>query len=348
MTYIDSVILNLTERSCRKFQLLTGRTNVWLAVQLTNLSIIVYFVWAGVYFWSSDVAPRIFIGVFCSGLLYVLTQTIFKVPIEAYEKDAYRRVANGLRNPRRVRDALLRLSFLTLSFVLCYPVLFVYINLRLHILLLSYSLIVLTTVVLYLLACDPLPPCVGKLTEWLRGSVPSRLAASEVSNVTHRSERRLLHQFEQARFACVEERDEAAADRGRLHGRHDLSDAPRTKRGFRLADVGDSETEMVNAEAALDGESVHGRPLGAGLDELDQRLAVLPAFTCKEQNRRVLPVVFDGRSQLTVAERLVHPPAAIQVADDEPDMVDGTQRVRDAAHEAAVGELASTAAAADV
>ena len=73
MTYIDSAILNLTEWLCRKFQLLTGRTNVWLAVQLTNLSIIVYFVWAGVYFWSSDVAARIALGLFCSGVLYVLT-----------------------------------------------------------------------------------------------------------------------------------------------------------------------------------------------------------------------------------------------------------------------------------
>ena len=187
MTYIDSVILNLTERSCRKFQLLTGRTNVWLALQLTNLSIIVYFVWAGIYFWSSDVALRILVALFCGSLLYVLTQTIFKVPIEAYETAAYQRVAKGFRNPRRVRDAPLRISFLTLSFVLCYPILFVYINvhllvyinLHLHVVLLSYSLIVLTTVVLYLLACDPLPPCAGTLRQRLRGSAPSRLAASE-------------------------------------------------------------------------------------------------------------------------------------------------------------------------
>ena len=182
MTYIDSVILSLTERACRKFQVLTGRTNVWLAVQLTNLSIIVYFVWAGVYSWSSEVAPRLLIGLFCGGLLYVLTQTIFKVPIEAYENDAYRRVAKGFRNPRRVRDALLRISFLTLSFALCYPILFVYVNLRIHAILLSYSLIILTTVVLYLLACDPLPPCAGKLGVWLPGSAPSRLAASESSS----------------------------------------------------------------------------------------------------------------------------------------------------------------------
>jgi hypothetical protein len=179
MTFIDSVLLNLTERWCRRFQLQTGRTNVWLAVQLTNLSIVVYFIWAGVYFWNSRGAARIALGLFCGALLYVLTQTIFKVPIEAYEKDAYRRVAKGLRNPRRVRDARLRISFMSLSFVLLYPVLFVSMNLRVPMAALTYSLIVLTTVVLYLLACDPLPPCSAKLPDWLRGSASSRLAAAE-------------------------------------------------------------------------------------------------------------------------------------------------------------------------
>lgn len=153
---------------------------MWLALQLTNLSIIVYFVWAAEYFLIADLAPRIFIAIFCGGLLYMLPKTLLKEPIEAYENNAYRRVAKGLRNPRRVRDALLRISFFTLSILLGYPIFFVYINLRMAIVLLTYSLIVLTTVVLYLLACDPLPPCAGKLRVWLRGSVPSQLAASEV------------------------------------------------------------------------------------------------------------------------------------------------------------------------
>ena len=188
MTYIDSAILNLTERCCRRFQMLTGRTNVWLAVQLTNLSIIVYFVWAGMYFWTSDDATaRLLVALFCGGLLYALTQTIFKDPIELYEIHAYRRVAKGFRNPRRIRDALLRISFMTLSIVLSYAMLVVYFNLRIRVyfklpvrvVLLSYSLIVLTTIVLYLLACDPLPPCAGTVRQWLRGLVPSRLAASE-------------------------------------------------------------------------------------------------------------------------------------------------------------------------
>lgn len=179
MTYIDSALLNLTEWCCHRFQLLTGRTNVWLAFQLTNLSIIVYFVWAGLYVWSSDGAQRIVLVLFCGGLLYVLSQTIFKVPVEAHENSAYRRVAKGFRNPRRVQDAPLRIPFLTLSVALFYPILLIYLNLRLHLALLSYSLIVLTTVVLYLMACDPLPPCAGKVREWLRGLAPSRLAPAE-------------------------------------------------------------------------------------------------------------------------------------------------------------------------
>ena len=98
MIAIDSVLLNLTERSCRAFQRLTGRTNVWLAVQLTNLSIVMYFVWAALWTSIIDVALQILAGLFAAALLYVLTQTVFKVSIEAYEAAAYRRVANGLRD----------------------------------------------------------------------------------------------------------------------------------------------------------------------------------------------------------------------------------------------------------
>jgi hypothetical protein len=165
MIYIDSIILNVIEQGCRRFQRLTGRTNVWLAVQLTNLSIIMYFVWAGVVFWSVETWLRISVAVFCAGLLYVLIQTLFRESIEAYETSAYRRVANGLRNPRRDRDALLRVAFLTLAILLWYPAVLVYSELDVRVLLLTYPLIVLTTAVLYLLACDPLPPSEVRLSE---------------------------------------------------------------------------------------------------------------------------------------------------------------------------------------
>src|SRR5262249_50743060 len=118
MTYVDEVILDLVERLCRRIQVLTGRTNVWLAIQLTNLSIVVYFVFAAAYFWISRLGQRILIAIVGSVVLYALTQTILKEPIELAEQSAYRRVAKGFRNPRRLRDAPLRISFLTLALLL--------------------------------------------------------------------------------------------------------------------------------------------------------------------------------------------------------------------------------------
>jgi hypothetical protein len=179
--YVDAAILNATEWLCRKFQVATGRTNVWVAVQLTNLSIVVYFVWAAVSFWDAPVPSRIAVALFCAALLYVLSQTVLKVPIESYENSAFHRVAKGLRNPRRLRDALLRISFLTLSVVLWYPIGVLYFNSRATVLLLTYSLIVLTTIILYVLACDPLPPCTGKVRVWLRRAIAAPAAASPES-----------------------------------------------------------------------------------------------------------------------------------------------------------------------
>jgi len=180
MITIDAAILNVTEWLCRKFQRLTGRTSVWLAFQLTNLSIIVYFVWAAMSVWVTPHAVvRAWITLFCGALFWVLTQTILRVPIELHESGAYRRVAKGFRNPRRIRDQLLRIPFLTLSVILLYPVIFLYLEMRMPIVLLAYSLVVLTTSVLYLLACDPLPPCPGRVRAWLQALRPSRVAATQ-------------------------------------------------------------------------------------------------------------------------------------------------------------------------
>jgi hypothetical protein len=97
----------------------------------------------------------------------MLTRTIFKTSVEFAEAEAYRRVAKGLRNPRRVRDAQLRVSFLTLSVVLTGPLWFAWRTLHVQLPLLTAALILLTTFLLYTLACDPLPPCAGKVREWL-------------------------------------------------------------------------------------------------------------------------------------------------------------------------------------
>ena len=175
MTYVDSAVLNLTERICRRFQSWTGRTNVWLAFQLTNLSVVVYFVWvAGLYWLSGDLASRVFVAFFCGGVFFMLTRTVFRASIEVAEAEAYRRAAKGLRNPRRIRDAQLRIAFLTLSIVMSYPLWLAYVTLRRQFIPFTEALIILTTVILYVLACDPLPPCTSKVGEWLRGLMPAR------------------------------------------------------------------------------------------------------------------------------------------------------------------------------
>lgn len=169
MTYVDAALLDLTEWLCRRFQVWTGRTNVWLAFHLTNLSIVVYFVWAGALYWLTGLlAVRVFVALFCGLLFLMLTRTLFRSSIEAADAQAYRRVAKGLRNPRRVRDAQLRISFLTLSIVLVMPVWFAYTMLQVQFMLYAEALVVLTTAVLYILACDPLPPCEGKVWLWRR------------------------------------------------------------------------------------------------------------------------------------------------------------------------------------
>ena len=162
---IDSALLDLTERICHKIQLLTGRTNVWIAFQLANLSVIVYFVWVALYFPNLPPYWCIPAALFCGCVLFALSQSVFKVSIDASESNAYRRVAKGLRNPRRVRDAPLRLAFLTLSIVLIFPLLLIFVTLHSPVALLGYFLVGLAAVVLYLLACDPLPPCRGRLAE---------------------------------------------------------------------------------------------------------------------------------------------------------------------------------------
>jgi hypothetical protein len=191
MPGIDGVILDVTERLCQWFQKLTGKTNVWIAVQLTNLTIIVYFFSAAFYFpLLPNLSWRLAIALFCATVLYALSQTVFKESIKTAESNAYRRVAKGLRNPRRLRDAPLRISFVMTSVLMVYLLVFVFVMRRvspqfaayqapLYVALLSSSLIALTTVLLYVIACDPLPPCAGRVTEWLRRLAPARAAAEE-------------------------------------------------------------------------------------------------------------------------------------------------------------------------
>lgn len=175
MTYLDTAVLNLVERMCRRFQRWTGKTNVWLAFQLTNLSVVMYFTWVVMLYWlSADLIVRIFVALFCGGIFAVLTKTLFNSSIDLAEQEAFRRLAKGLRNPRRIRDAQLRIAFLTLSLLLVVPLGVAWIQLHRQFALLTDLLLLVTTVLLYVLAVDPLPPCRSQVKEWLRRFAPAR------------------------------------------------------------------------------------------------------------------------------------------------------------------------------
>ncbi len=84
MIFVDRAVLNFTERVCHRFQMWTGRTNVWLAFQLTNLSIVLYFIWvADLYVLAGDRALRAFVALFAGVVFFALTRTIFRTSIEA-------------------------------------------------------------------------------------------------------------------------------------------------------------------------------------------------------------------------------------------------------------------------
>lgn len=178
MSYIDSAVLDFVERLCQRLQLWTGRTNVWLAFQLTNLSIVVYFGWVAVLYWLNGMfALRVFMAAFCGGVFFMLTRTTFRQSVDASESQAYGRVRKGLRNPRRLRDAPLRIAFLTVSLMLPGPVWVASLASGMRLMLTTELLALLTTAVLYVLACDPLPPCEGRVFEWLRSLAQTRAGA---------------------------------------------------------------------------------------------------------------------------------------------------------------------------
>ena len=95
---------------------------------------------------------------FCSGVPIVLMRTFFQgCPSRRPRTKAYRRVAKGMRNPRRVRDAQLRISFLTLTVLLGGPPGRLCLRRRTEAGADGYLLTVLTTIVLHVRSATRFP-----------------------------------------------------------------------------------------------------------------------------------------------------------------------------------------------
>lgn len=179
---VDEWLIERYEHVAHRAQMFTGKTNFWMAgacylacglICALSVVLFVYGVqpaWAmrlGIY--ASAGSHRVWID-FAVASLWA-RRGLFGWKRE--ESRAFARLADGVSNPRRIHapDKILRLFF-----VCFYGSIFVvglFVEPR------FYTFGVLFVSALYLEACDPLPPCAGKIREWL--SAWSRCSAQETA-----------------------------------------------------------------------------------------------------------------------------------------------------------------------
>lgn len=170
----DVAVISFLEKQLHRFQRLTGKTNFWVAKQICMLQIVLW----GIFLiaipfenfppvWERSLLILICIGV--SPLAFTIVYSRAK-RCDQMEKDAFIRLENGVANKgknmsvHRVFHVLILITFF-LSISLEYRGLIT----RSAIQLIYFSDILR----LYLMVCDPLPPCAGKIKEWLGSFKPA-------------------------------------------------------------------------------------------------------------------------------------------------------------------------------
>jgi hypothetical protein len=158
----DNYLISKLEKVTHWVQRWTGKTNYWLSSRL--IFILIYMLVAEVMFYFVRGKAPIWLGFHNFGK-FDLYYSFVLVPVllidaawgwKVKEQLAYDRLSRGLANPSKIRtfDASARLLFLLL-----------YIGATVA---RFYDLYLFTvTLLIFLNACDPLPPCQGKIKEWL-------------------------------------------------------------------------------------------------------------------------------------------------------------------------------------
>jgi hypothetical protein len=165
---IDAFFLDRYQKFAHRFQRLTGKTNFWIAAKLRlliatrfalEIILTVYHIdprWLHHF----DIQPfrsgwELWFY-FCSGA-FILRHGLFCWRTQ--EAEAFRRLERGLGNDLRVNPIT---RFLRFAFLLCIPLWVA----DLFFGVMSISLPLFLSI-MYLEACDPLPPCRGKIREWI-------------------------------------------------------------------------------------------------------------------------------------------------------------------------------------
>lgn len=163
---LDIWLIGRVEKSSHAFQRLTGRTNFWLFgrlclfVVLVLLRCMVVQVMTGIK--EGDLGVNdggIGIFIFAVWFMSLLYRGIFQW--QSLESEAWSRLERGLANPEKhiALHRYLRLFWVTFFPLNLFTLFFDY---------RAYRLIwIVIPFVYYLEACDPLPPCNGKVREWL-------------------------------------------------------------------------------------------------------------------------------------------------------------------------------------
>lgn len=143
-----------TEKTCHWFQRMTGLTNYWILGKeciVVSFTIIAEFMLRGVgmkpnWFTSTGFGVSTYWRI-VGGLVIFGYLSVGAFFWQVKEENAYDRLTLGLANPNKMEGfKVLRLVLLTF----CWGDLYI----------LSYTLYA------FLDACDPLPPCRGKVREW--------------------------------------------------------------------------------------------------------------------------------------------------------------------------------------
>ncbi|MBI1957310.1 MAG: hypothetical protein HYS44_02535 [Candidatus Niyogibacteria bacterium] len=146
----DNWLILQFERFSHWFQRLTGKTNFFLTAALSLVISVVYFFLA---FFTQ--LPIYFIG---SAFFF-----IYSIFAQWSEKQGLDRVSRGFANPKKT---LLPIKFIRIGIPVIYVPL-IFSNLEFGVVnWMSNGILFLVWAILYLFACDPLPPGTSKLREW--------------------------------------------------------------------------------------------------------------------------------------------------------------------------------------
>lgn len=142
----DQFLLNKVEKFCHRFQELTGKTNLFLALIACFLYLAVFV--AMMIVSKRQTAVFLWICLFM-GSLYILFYPL-------RERDAFYRISKGFSNPYKIDffPKLIRKFSLIFLFVNLFSLQWLY-----------FAGTSFLCLFFYLDSCDPLPPCRGKIRE---------------------------------------------------------------------------------------------------------------------------------------------------------------------------------------